>query len=315
MQPYTNQRPVNCDIDFDASNIKGKTAVVTGGANGIGEAYVRALVNAGYASVVIADLDEEEGRKLEQELGGSVKFVKCNVTVWSDQLAVFKKSLSLSPSGRIDIVIANAGIAGGDSVYFTDVEAEEPEEPRLNVLGVNLTAVMYTIKLALHYFRRQNAMNRGEPLDQVLVLQGSLAGYVGLPGAPQYQASKYGLRGVFKSLRLTEWQHSIRVGYIAPWFIETKIMSEAVLDHLKNANTQFATVDDAASALLRIVADKSIHGRSLAILPRSLAPRGYVDLCDDDQEGTLLYRLQEAASKGTHRSSLSAESQKTSTQW
>lgn len=45
-------------------------------------------------------------------------------------------------------------------------------------------------------------------------------------------------------------------------FIETKIMSEAVLDHLKNANTQFATVDDAASALLRIVADKSIHGMS-----------------------------------------------------
>ncbi|KAG9789867.1 hypothetical protein KCU88_g1469, partial [Aureobasidium melanogenum] len=294
MQPYTNQGPVNCDIDFDASNIKGKTAVVTGGANGIGEAYVRALVNAG-ASAFIADLDEEEGRKLEQELGSSVKFVKCNVTVWSDQLAVFKKSLSLSPSGRIDIVIANAGIAGGDSVYFTDVEAEEPEEPRLNVLG--------------------NAMKRGEPLDQVLVLQGSLAGYVGLPGAPQYQASKYGRRGVFKSLRLTEWQHNIRVGYIAPWFIETKIMSEAVLDHLKNANTQFATVDDAASALSRIVADKSIHGRSLAILPRSLAPRGYVDLCDDDQEGTLLYKLQEAASKGTHRSSLSAESQKTSTQW
>lgn len=97
------------------------------------------------------------------------------------------------------------------------MEAEEPEEPRLNVLGVNLTAVMYTTKLALHYFRRQNAMNRGEPLDQVLVLQGSLAGYVGLPGAPQYQASKYGLRGVFKSLRLTEWQHNIRVGYIAPW--------------------------------------------------------------------------------------------------
>lgn len=54
------------------------------------------------------------------DIGSSVKFVKCNVTVWSDQLAVFKKSLSLSPSGRIDIVIANAGIAGGDSVYFTD---------------------------------------------------------------------------------------------------------------------------------------------------------------------------------------------------
>lgn len=78
---------------------------------------------------------------------------------------------------------------------------------------------MYTIKLALHYFRRQNALNKGEPLDQVLILQGSLAGYVSLAGATQYAASKYALRGVMKSLHVTEWQHNIRVAYIAPWWV------------------------------------------------------------------------------------------------
>lgn len=50
----------------------------------------------------------------------SVKFVKCNVTVWADQLAVFKTAIASSPSGRVDIVIANAGISGGDAVFFND---------------------------------------------------------------------------------------------------------------------------------------------------------------------------------------------------
>jgi NAD(P)-dependent dehydrogenase (short-subunit alcohol dehydrogenase family) len=54
------------------------------------------------------------------EGGSSVKFVKCNVTVWADQLALFKTALSSSPSGRVDIVIANAGISGGDAVFFNN---------------------------------------------------------------------------------------------------------------------------------------------------------------------------------------------------
>lgn len=50
----------------------------------------------------------------------SVKFVKTNVTSWADQLAVFKTAVSSSPSGRVDIVIANAGISGSDAVFQND---------------------------------------------------------------------------------------------------------------------------------------------------------------------------------------------------
>ena len=177
-----------------------------------------------------------------QVVQSSVKFVKCNVAVWADQLALFKTAISSSPSGRVDIVVANAGIGGADSVFFADskfrrirgkkdlkgpplttcfpVEVEEPEEPKLNVLNVNLVGVLYTVKLALHYFRRQNASNKGEPLDQVLVLQGSLAGYLDLPGALQYASSKFALRGIMRSLRRTEHVHNIRVNYIGPWYVD-----------------------------------------------------------------------------------------------
>jgi NAD(P)-dependent dehydrogenase (short-subunit alcohol dehydrogenase family) len=102
---------------------------------------------------------------------------------------------------------------------LTSAELSEPEEPRLNILNVNLTGVLYTIKLALFYFRKQHAANKGEALDQNLILQGSLAGYLDLPGALQYSASKYGLRGVLKDLRRTEHQYNVRVNYIAPWFV------------------------------------------------------------------------------------------------
>jgi NAD(P)-dependent dehydrogenase (short-subunit alcohol dehydrogenase family) len=50
-------------------------------------------------------------------LRSSVRFVKCNVVSWPEQLAVFKEALAFSPTGRIDIVVANAGISGADPVF------------------------------------------------------------------------------------------------------------------------------------------------------------------------------------------------------
>lgn len=101
-----------------------------------------------------------------------------------------------------------------------------PQKPNLKILDINLVGVMYTIKLALHYFRKQyNAAVNKEPgaalvssdLDSCLVLQGSLAGFVDQPGSPQYNASKFGLRGTMRCLRRTVLQHGTRINYIAPW--------------------------------------------------------------------------------------------------
>src|SRR6187402_2603874 len=93
----------------------------------------------------------------------------------------------------------------------------EPEEPSLNILNVNMVGVLYTVKLALFYFRKQSAASENRQLDQNLIFTGSMAGYIDVPGAPQYTASKYALRGLLKSLRRSELQYNIRVNYIAPW--------------------------------------------------------------------------------------------------
>ncbi|KIW29292.1 uncharacterized protein PV07_05117 [Cladophialophora immunda] len=297
---YEYKGPVDVGAAFDESRVKGKTAIVTGGANGIGEAYVRHLVKAG-AFVTVADMDEPRGKALEEEL--SIKFFKCNVYHWSDQLAVFRSTLSASPTGRIDIVIANAGISGGDSVHFNDLSLDEPEEPKLNVLAVNLVGALYTIKLALFYFRKQGLNGQGQ--DQNLILQGSVAGYIDFPGAPQYTASKYGLRGIMKSLRWSEVQFGTRTNYIAPWFVKTSILSPTAKKWLESSGTEFADVEDAARCVMRILSDQSINGRAFSIMPRSMAPHSFLDIdIDDYKEGTLLNDMNKIAVNTNHRASL-----------
>ena len=81
-------------------------------------------------------------------------------------------------------------------------------------MDINLTGLLYTVKLAMHYFRRQPIDGSR---DRCLILKCSVAGYVDLPGSIQYNVSKYGVRGVMRGLRRTSWKESIRVNLVAPW--------------------------------------------------------------------------------------------------
>lgn len=155
--------------------------------------------------------------------------MKCDVTSWKDQLAVFKAAIANSPHKSIDIVVANAGIAGNDPVfeqgkmfqivvgmwckYLTTREddSDEPKEPNLKIININLIGVVYTSKLAMHYFGKQaDHADR----DKCLILKSSLAGYLDLLGAPQYNVSKFGVRGLMCNLRRLD---RMRVNLIAPW--------------------------------------------------------------------------------------------------
>lgn len=135
--------------------------------------------------------------------------------------------------------------------------AGTPVKPNLKTIDVNLCGVCYTTKLAFHYFRRQ-------PLDasrdRCLILKSSLAGYVDLPGSIQYNASKFGVRGLMCSLRRTAWEQGIRVNLTAPWYVKTPIMAPAILDYLDGVGIGFASTEDAARAMLLIATDKTING-------------------------------------------------------
>ncbi|KAK5673714.1 hypothetical protein LTS12_029779, partial [Elasticomyces elasticus] len=90
-------RPFDCEAAFDTSKLAGKTAVVTG---------------------VMGDISAEAGQAVESELERT-KFVKCDVTKWEDQLEMFREAVKFSPTGNIDIVVANAGLAVPQDSIFT----------------------------------------------------------------------------------------------------------------------------------------------------------------------------------------------------
>lgn len=120
---YTYVGPVDHTIEPDTTKVKGKSVVITGGANGIGEATVRAFVTAG-AFVTFGDL-HSRGTEIEQELnanGVKTAFVNCDIRNWEDQIRLFEAARLKSPNKSVDIVIANAGISrsSGDSLWTLD---------------------------------------------------------------------------------------------------------------------------------------------------------------------------------------------------
>lgn len=216
---FTSADAVNPTANLDLTSLQGKSVVITGAASGIGEACMRNFVAAS-AFVTFGDLASSRAEALVTELGSDkVAFVPCDVRNWADQAALFKMASSKN-GGNIDIVFANAGISGSDPVFndTSDPATDEPVEPDLNILQTNLVGFMYTAKLALHYFARQQPASAGER-DRCLIMTSSLAGYADHNGAPQYSAAKFGTRGMMRSLRRMLPKQDARVNVIAPWCV------------------------------------------------------------------------------------------------
>ena len=122
---YEYNGPVDHTLPIDTSKLKGKSVIITGGANGMGESCVRGFVEAG-AYVTIgdfADRGEDIAKELNEKYGKEVcVFVKVDIRDWNQQVAMFETAKSRSPENSVDIVIANAGISrsSGDSMWQLD---------------------------------------------------------------------------------------------------------------------------------------------------------------------------------------------------
>lgn len=144
--------------------------------------------------------------------------MKCDTTSWEDQVKLFDEAKSFSNNGGIHYVVANAGITKQDDVFA--YEESGPKKPDLKIIDVNIHGVMYTAKLASHHFVTQNGqVETRQQEDTCLILISSGAGYLDCPRAPQYQASKYGMRGIMHSLRRVVHHYGSRVNIIAPWSV------------------------------------------------------------------------------------------------
>ena len=128
----------------------------------------------------------------------------------------------------------------------------------------------------MHYLNRNP-----EGSERCLIMTASLAGYLDLPGTPQYSSAKWGVRGLMRALRTTHPTMGMRVNIISPWFVKTPIMSAEVVKLLAERGVEYATKEDAAAAVLHIASDKSINGKIRSPTRASLKV--------DDVHRTLVY--------------------------
>lgn len=198
-------------VKFDFT---GRTAVVTGGAMGIGEAAVRQFAEAG-ADVIIADIHVDKGDKLAEELrrqGLRARFVHADVG-HDDSMKTLMET-AYEAQGRLDILYNNAGVAiGGEVAEMSEVQWQK-------LLDVNLGGVFRGCKYAIPYMLREG----GGAIVNCSSTQ-ALRGFLGWAG---YAATKGGILSLTRQVAIAYAGQGIRVNAVAPGTIMTP-MNEGII--------------------------------------------------------------------------------------
>ncbi|WP_066894460.1 glucose 1-dehydrogenase [Clostridium nigeriense] len=198
--------------------LKNKVAIITGGARGMGAAHVRLFVREG-AKVVFTDLNEEEGRMLEQEMGNSVRFIKHDVTDAKGWDKVVEQTEEIF--GPVNILVNNAGIATNKSIL------EMTEEEYRKIVDINQVSIFLGIKALVPSMKKVG--------NASIINISSMNGIVG--GAIGYTDTKFAVRGMTKAAALQLSQFGIRVNSVHPGVIETPMVTEGGVNE---ATKQFA---------------------------------------------------------------------------
>jgi len=204
-----------------AGILEGKTALVTGGASGIGRATAVAMSREG-ARVAVADRTEESAANtvaLINKTGGQAIAIGGDVTRESDVQAIVARTVAAF--GRLDCAFNNAGISGRAVGPAGQRTHELSRESFDGMLAVNLTGVFMCLK---HEIAQMLAQGGGG----AIVNTSSIAGIIGLAGATHYVAAKHGVVGLTKTAALEYAQDRIRVNCVNPGYVETPMTEETM---------------------------------------------------------------------------------------
>lgn len=197
---------------------KGKVALVTGGASGLGAATVRALAAAG-AKVVIADRNAEAGAALAKELGASVRFAETDVTSEAQMLAAI--ATAKNDLGGLHVAVGCAGI--GTVGRLVSKGGPLPLDLFALTVNVNLVGMFNLMRLAAHAMQDNAPDDEGE--RGVIVTTASIAAFDGQIGQVAYSASKAGVSGMTLPVARELSRTGIRVVCIAPGLFDTPMMA------------------------------------------------------------------------------------------
>ncbi|MCJ1299960.1 hypothetical protein MMC08_002754 [Hypocenomyce scalaris] len=246
----------------------GKVAILTGAASGIGEGVARDLVSKGW-TVVCLDVQKAAGEALVAELNsagtGKAHFIQCNITDYDQQARAYQEVWD--KYGRLDALLANAGITDRSSVYILNHRGREeiPPKPDTTVIDVLYTAVVYGVQLAIH-FMRMNPTPGGQ-----IVITASLVGVHPHPCYPIYCGAKaatiHFAKTVEPILRLKE---NIAINCVLPGTVPTKISPQDMLDAFPaDCLTPVSTV---VAAYNHFLDNRNVSGEAIECSANKLLP-------------------------------------------
>ena len=230
--------------------LDGKVAIVTGAAQGMGEAHVRRFVAEG-AKVVMTDLNEELGQQIASELGESARFIKQDISSLGDWQRVVEETVA--SFGPPTVLVNNAGILGPLAGL-----AELDEESYLRVCAINQHSVFYGMKCVVPYMQEAGGGS--------IVNVSSVAGIVSIVGAPNlaYVGTKFALRGMSKHVAVEFGKDNIRVNTVHPGYIKTPMMAAATDEEGGGIASQvplarMAEPEEVANLVLFLASDESSY--------------------------------------------------------
>lgn len=244
--------------------IEGLSALVTGGASGLGLGTARRLVDLG-ASVVLVDLPGSAGKEAAQELGGAARFVAADVT---DTDAVEAALDVAEENGPLRAVVHCAG-RGGDRLRIIDKQRKPGDlESFSDVVRINLIGSYNVLRLAAA------RMSGNELLDGdrgAIVLTASVAAFDGQIGQTSYTASKAGVHGItlVAARDLASWQ--IRVNTIAPGIMDTPMLARLRADIREGLAAsvphpkRLGTAADYADLAVSLIENSYLNGQTIRL--------------------------------------------------
>lgn len=219
-----------------AGRLKDKTAVITGGASGLGEATARLFVENG-ARIVIADVQDERGEALANELGEGALYQHTNVSIENDIAKVVDRAVA--EFGRLDTMFNNAGIVG--AVGPID---ETPAEEYDATMAILLRGVFLGMKHAARVMKPQRS--------GTILCTSSIAGLQGGLGPHVYATAKAALVGLTRNVAAELAHFNVRVNCIAPGNMATPMVADVMT----------GDPDAVASAVEALASHSPIKGRA-----------------------------------------------------
>ncbi|MFM8993554.1 MAG: SDR family NAD(P)-dependent oxidoreductase [Actinomycetota bacterium] len=247
--------------------LKNSSAIVTGGASGIGAAAARMLAKKG-AKVVIADLQADKGEELAKEIGGA--FCKVDVTNTQDIVNAVEMAKSMGP---IRALVNSAGIGWAQRTVGKDgtLESAANLDAFKKVIAINLIGTFDCIRVVA------TAMSRNEPLAHgergAIVNIASVAAFDGQIGQASYSASKGGVVGMTLPVARDLAAVGVRVNTVAPGLIDTPIYGKGDASEAFKANLQkgvlfpqrLGSSDELASMVVECITNSYMNAETIRV--------------------------------------------------